>query len=322
MKKVCIGIDIGGTNTKFGIIDRFGTCYANGRISTKNHKNFKTFTKELFNDINNHIDEHDEEFDIIAIGVGAPNGNYFSGKIEYAPNLDWNDKIDVIGEFEKYINVPIVLSNDANCFAIGEMIFGGAKEMKNFIVITLGTGLGSGIIVNGELLNGHNGFAGELGHTNTIVVQNGRQCNCGRKGCLETYTSSSGIIRTLRKLQYTENLESPLNILKDNEITPEAIYKHAKENDKLSLKIFDYTANVLGRALANTIALFDPEAIFLSGGIARSGELLLIPTQKVMEENLIKIYQGKVKLTLSDLKEVNAGVYGASALAWKEVNHN
>ena len=319
MKKVCIGIDIGGTNTKFGLVDREGKCYVNGRISTKNHKNFESFASDLFSAVGSHIEQQKEAFDIVAIGVGAPNGNYFSGKIEYAPNLDWEGTIDVAGEFKKHMDIPIILSNDANCFAIGEMIFGGAKGMKNFVVITLGTGLGSGIVVNGELLSGHNGFAGELGHTNTIVVQNGRQCNCGRRGCLETYASSPGILRTLRKLQYTENIASPLNALEDKEIKPETIYKYAKQGDELSLKIFEYTAYVLGRALANTVVLLDPEAIFLSGGVVKSEDLLLAPARKVMEENLVKIYQGKVKLALSELKEVNAGVYGSSALAWKEI---
>lgn len=255
---------------------------------------------------------------MIGIGIGAPNGNYYKGSIEFAPNLRWHDVIPLCDMMKEYYpTLPIYLTNDANAAAIGEMIYGGAKGMKNFIMVTLGTGLGSGFVANGELVYGHDGFAGELGHI--IVSPNGRQCGCGRQGCLETYVSATGVKRTAYKMMAKYNYPSELRTIPFNEMTAKIVAEAAEKGDMIAINTFKYTGKMLGEALANAIAITSPEAIFLFGGLAKAGNLLFEPTKDHMEMNLLKIYSNKVKLLPSQLDK-NAAIYGAAALVWKELN--
>jgi glucokinase len=257
--------------------------------------------------------------EIKGIGIGAPNGNYYEGTIENAANLNWKSVVPVTEKMKKYYpGMTIVLTNDANAAAIGEMVFGGAKTMKDFIVITLGTGLGSGIVVGGTLVYGHDGFAGELGHVN--VCNKGRDCGCGRKGCLETYASASGIRRTVYWLLAERMIESELRSVCFNDLSAKMISEAALRGDKIALEAFDYTGFMLGSQLANTVATTSPEAVFLLGGLANSGDLIINPTKKYMEENLLPIFRNKVKIQSSSLPDMNAGVMGAGALAWNELN--
>ena len=316
MRKVGIGIDIGGTNTQVGFVDKDGKVFLETTMSTLIGDTFEEFLDALYKNIQEVIDESDEKFEIIGIGVGAPNGNYYEGTIEFAPNLRWKGVIRVTELMSKKFGVRTVLTNDANAAAIGEMLFGGAKGMKNFIIITLGTGLGSGIVVNGELVYGHDGFAGELGHVR--VEKNGRLCGCGRRGCLETYASATGIKRTAFEIIADRNQETVLSKYSYDDITSFKIYEASQNGDHIAREIFRETGKYLGEALADFIANGSPEAIFLFGGLAKSGDLILNPTEKYMEENLLHIYKNKVKLQLSQLDEGNAAVVGAAALAWKE----
>ncbi len=250
----------------------------------------------------------------MGIGVGAPNGNYYNGTIEFAPNLSWKGIIPLKELFEKHSKLPTVVGNDANCAAMGEMIYGGASGMKDFMLITLGTGLGSGYVINGEVLYGHDSFAGELGHI--IVEEEGRLCGCGRKGCLETYVSASGIVRTANKLLKENEQESSLRGL--IEIESKDIAEAAESGDALALLAFDLTAKKLGLALANSVAITSPQAIFLYGGLAKSGNLILVPTKKYMEINMLNIFKNKVEIKLSSLDNEDAAILGASALAKNE----
>ena len=316
MKDIVIGIDVGGTFTKYGIVDREGNCLFENSISTNSINGAETFIKEISATLKNDLAKF-PDVKLCGIGIGAPNGNYYNGTIEFAPNLKWYGIIPVVQLFKKYFEIPVVLTNDANAAAIGEMIFGGAKGMKDFIVITLGTGLGSGIVSNGELVYGHDGFAGEIGHT--IVKQNGRQCGCGRRGCLETYASATGIKRTVYKLLADSISESKLRAVSFNDLSAEMITTAAKEGDKIAIEAFEYTAVFLGQRLADSVAYTSPEAIFFFGGLAKAGELILGPTRKHLEEDLLNIYKGKVKILPSGLAELNAAVMGTAALAWKEI---
>ncbi len=316
MKEFCIGIDIGGTNTVLGVVDTNGNFSAENSISTKKYKKIDDFIEALNICIQESLDSIETDFVLKGIGVGAPNGNYYNGTIEYAPNLNWNEIIPLSNILSKKFNVPVVLTNDANAAALGEMIYGAAKDLKDFIVITLGTGLGSGLVVNGEVIYGHDGFAGEIGHT--IYDPNGRMCACGRKGCLETYASATGIKRTVIELLNNSETKSLLNEIPENELNSKDIYEAAVKGDKLALEAFDYTARILGLKLADSIAYTSPEAIFLFGGLALAGDYILKPTKKYMEENLLKIYKNKVRLELSGLMGKNAAVLGAAALIWKE----
>lgn len=316
-KEVALGIDIGGTNTAFGLIDREGNYIAEGNILTGKHEDIKDYLKELHLEIENIISPFGEEVRLVGIGIGAPNGNYYKGTIEYAVNLRWHEVIpltDMIKEY--YPELPAYLTNDANAAAIGEMIYGGAKGMKDFVMVTLGTGLGSGFVANGELICGHDGFAGELGHI--IVSPNGRQCNCGRQGCLETYVSATGVKRTAYKMMAKYNYPSELRAVPFNEMTSKIIAEAAQKGDLIAINTFKYTGKMLGEALANVVALTSPEAIFLMGGLAKAGKLLFEPTKDHMEMNMLKIFSNKVKL-LPSLLTKNAAIYGAAALVWKEL---
>jgi glucokinase len=316
MKEVVIGVDIGGTYTKYGIIDRNGHCLVENSISTNSGNGVDEFLKDATKALKNDLAKFND-IQLIGIGIGAPNGNYYNGTIEFAPNLKWKGIVPLVDLFKKNFNVPIFLTNDANAAAIGEMIYGNAKELRDFIVITLGTGLGSGIVSNGELVYGHDGFAGEIGHT--IVRHNGRQCGCGRRGCLETYASATGIKRTVYKLLADSIEESKLRSVCYNDLSAEMITEAAKNGDKIALEAFEYTGNILGQTLADSVAYTSPKVIFLFGGLAKSGELILEPTRRHFENNILNIYKGKVKILISGMEEINAAIMGAGALAWKEL---
>lgn len=316
MKEVAVGIDIGGTNTAFGFVDRDGNCITCADIPTRGYPKFEDYLEDLCIAINDTYNNCPEKLKLVGIGIGAPNGNYYNGTIEYAPNLEWKGVIPVIKLMKTYFNLPMALTNDANAAAIGEMIYGAAKGMKNFIVITLGTGLGSGIVVNGDLVYGHDGFAGELGHVN--VVPNGRQCGCGRLGCLETYASATGIKRTVFELMAKNIGGSVLKNIKFNELNATDIYEAAISGDSLAKEAFEITGKILGTKLADFMAFSSPEAIILFGGLAKSGELLLRPTYLAMEENMMGIFKNKVKLLPSGLETGNSAILGASALVWND----
>ncbi len=311
-----IGIDIGGTFTKFGIVDRKGNCYAEGSIPTNSDKNVEDYVSHLSVELKNLLGKH-SNLEIKGIGIGVPNGNFYKGTIEHAANLKWKGIVPLVDLFKKHFNLPVVLTNDANAAAIGEMIYGGAKQMRDFIVITLGTGLGSGIVVNGHLVYGHDGFAGEIGHVN--VYRDGRTCGCGRKGCLETYVSATGIKRTVFELLAKSTHKSKLRSISFDDLTAEDIAKAANEGDKIAKEAFEITGQILGYKLADSVAHTSPEAFFLFGGLAKAGDLILQPTRKALEENLLPVYKGKIKVLLSEMQEVNAAVLGASALIWSEL---
>jgi glucokinase len=317
MKKVAIGVDIGGTNTAFGLVDSEGKVVLQHNISTRTHSKVEDYVLELSTEIKNLISRLGTGYEVIGLGIGAPNGNYYTGTIEEAPNLPWRGKIHFTKLFQQHFDLPVVLTNDANAAAIGERVYGGAKGMNNFIVITLGTGLGSGIVVNGKLVYGHDGFAGELGHT--TVVPNGRDCNCGRKGCLETYASATGVVRTVFSLLSQRTAPSDLRNVPYSQVTSKMVYEAALKGDPIALETFDETAHLLGRALADAMAFSSPEAIFLFGGLAKSGNLLLDRTKMFMEEYNLSIFKNKVKLLPSQITE-NAAVLGAAALVVDEVS--
>jgi glucokinase len=318
-REVVIGIDIGGTYTKYGFVERKGDCFLDGTVNTYEYADVNSFLDNLFKNINKSIESSKIELKIMGIGVGAPNGNYYSGTIEFAPNLNWRGAIPLVNLIKKYYNIPVVLSNDANAAALGEMMYGGAENMKDFIVITLGTGLGSGIVVNGNVVYGNTGCAGELGHI--VAVDDGRQCVCGKRGCLETYASATGIKRTVFELFAESTDNSDLRKIAFEDLTAKMITEAAKKGDKIALAAFEITGKILGRNLANAIAFSSPEAIFLFGGLAAAGDFIFSPTKDYMEKNLLKIFQNKVKLLPSGLQEKNAAVLGAAGLIWKELLH-
>ncbi len=312
-----IGIDIGGQTTKCGIVDARGSVLSQTVIRSDNHTDVTPFIAELAEALNRIIAEAKAEGQIRGIGVGAPNGNYYTGTIESAVNLVWGGtKIIPFAKLlsEQMNGIPVSLTNDANAAAMGEMTYGAARGMKNFIMITLGTGVGSGIVINGEVVYGHDGFAGELGHT-CAVRHNGRHCNCGKTGCLETYASAVGVARTAR--EWLEMSEEPSVLRSLDKITSKDVYEAAKDGDKLALKIFDFTGRILGEKFADFIEFSAPEAIVLFGGLARAKEFLVEPIQKAMDENVLSLWRGKVKLVFSQLKESDAAILGASALAWE-----
>jgi glucokinase len=312
MDELTIGIDIGGTNTVIGLIDSSGNIVSENAIETSKYPEVDDYVKELSIAINQCLKNVTEQYILKGIGIGAPNGNFYKGTIEFAPNLNWKGVVPLVELLKKYFDVPMALTNDANAAAMGEMIYGKARNLKDFIVITLGTGLGSGIVVDGKLVYGHDGFAGELGHT--IYDPEGRLCGCGRKGCLETYASATGIKKTVIELLQKSTENSLLRVLSNEELNSKKIYEAAVKGDKIALEAFDFTARVLGLKLADSIAYTSPEAIFLFGGLALSGDYILKPTKKYMEEYLLKIYKGKVRLEISGLMGKNAAVLGAAAL--------
>lgn len=317
MKEVALGIDIGGTNTVFGVIDREGNTMAEGSIFTSDYDVVDTYLEVLKKKTDEIFFKIKEKINFKGIGIGAPNGNFYNGTIEFAPNLKWKGVVPLAKMIGDKYNIPAFLTNDANAAAIGEMVYGNAKGMKNFIIITLGTGLGSGIVVNGDLVYGHDGFAGEIGHT--IVIPNGRPCGCGRSGCLETYASAPGIIKTVKEFLNGSNPDSLLYSINPDVLTAKDITIAAEKGDKIALKAFEYTGEILGLKLADSVAYTSPEAIFLYGGLSLAGDLILKPTKYYMEKNMLNIYKDKVKLLLSGLNDKNGAVLGAGALVWKEL---
>ena len=296
-KPYVIGVDLGGTNTVFGIVDARGNVVVNASIKTAVHNEIELYLDDLVVGLNMLIEQVGGKDKIRGIGVGAPNGNYFNGSIEFAPNLPWKGKIPLAQMIQERIGIPVALTNDANAAAIGEMTYGAARGMKDFIVITLGTGVGSGIVVGGQLVYGHDGFAGELGHM--IVRRNGRMCGCGRQGCLETYTSATGVARTAREYLSIRSDESLLRSVDVDAITSKDVYDAAMQGDALALEIFEATGAILGESFADFVTFSSPEAIILFGGLTKSGDLLMNPIKHHMEKNLLPIYKGKTKLLFS-----------------------
>ncbi len=315
-KQIAIGIDIGGTNTKFGLVNHRGEILAKGSIKTDAYEGVNDFIDQLYHSIQQLIEKSKLKDDIAGIGIGAPNGNYYTGAIEYAPNLRWKGVVqlaDLVGEkFGLFCKV----TNDANAAALGEMMYGAARGMKDFIMITLGTGVGSGIVANGNIVYGHDGFAGELGHT--IIKRNGRKhWSTGAEGSLEAYTSATGIAITAKKMR-AEFPESMLNDYPEERINSKTVHECAKKGDPTAIEVFRYTGQILGEALANFVMFSSPEAILLFGGVIHAGDFLLKPTRLHMERNLLPIFRGKVKLVCSELDEADAAILGASALVWEK----
>lgn len=315
-KSYVVGVDVGGQTTKIGIVDRRGNIVTQTVINSKYAAGEATlFMQALCDKIRELAKEVGLE-NIQGVGIGAPNGNYYQGTIEDAANLDWAKGviIPLASTITKGLdNIPVTITNDANAAAIGEMTYGAARGMRNFIMITLGTGVGSGIIINGDLVYGHDGFAGELGHT-CSVRENGRACGCGKSGCLETYTSAIGVARTAKEWIATTSEPSLLRDVKD--ITSKDVYDAAKKGDKLAIEVFEFTGHKLGESFADFVAFSAPEAIILFGGLARAWEFIIKPIEEAMNANLISIWKGKIKIIPSALKESDAAILGASALAW------
>ena len=313
IQQLLAGIDIGGTNTVFGLVNTSGDIVFKESVPTEHFPLPEDLVDAVCEQIEKYLVTFSETFELAGVGVGAPNGNYFNGTIEFAPNLKWKGIIPLAKLFSDRLNCKTILTNDANAAALGEMLFGGAKGMKNFIFITLGTGLGSGIVVNGEVVYGHDGLAGEIGHV--IIFPNGRQCGCGRKGCLETYCSATGIKRTYEDLISKHGESKSTGVIANSKY----IYDKAAAGDKDALEVFNYTGDILGLALANSVAYTSPEAIFLFGGLALAGDFIFKPTIESFEKNLLGIYKNKIKVLPSQLSENNAAILGAASLAWKEI---
>ena len=313
-----IGIDIGGTNTSIGFADRHGALIGEATLDTQARQPAYKLITRLCDTVEKLRATLPPQTTLSGIGIGAPNANYLRGTVEHPPNLNWGATTNLVELFRQRYDLPIAITNDANAAAIGELLFGGARGMKHALVITLGTGLGSGIIVNGELLYGADSFAGELGHT--TVDPNGRHCACGKRGCLETYVSATGICRTVSELLAERLDASRLRDVSFSVLTSKMIYEAACDGDTIALAAFDTTARILGMKLADAVAHTSPEAIFLSGGLAAAGDLLITPTKRYFDEFLFNPYKGKVKLLLSELPVGSGAVLGAAALAWHEVN--
>ncbi len=314
--RVVLGVDIGGTNTKFGYVDRKGNCLASASMPTKAQQPAATFFKRLHKDSGSLFRGLSRKYALVGIGIGAPNANFYKATIEHPPNLGW-DFVDVRAEVARYYDVPVAVTNDANAAALGEMLFGAAKGMKDFIAITLGTGLGSGIVSNGELIYGADGFAGEIGHT--IVDPDGRQCGCGKRGCLETYCSATGLCRTVQELICNTTVPSETRGVSFEDLTAEMVSKFARRGDPLARQAFETCGHTLGLKLSDSVAHLSPEAIVFSGGLAAAGDLIFKPTKRSLEKHLFPIFRNKVKLLQSKLLEGNIAILGASALIWKEL---
>jgi len=315
-KPYVLGMDIGGTNTVFGIVDARGTVIASGSIKTHKHADFEDYIDELYTEATRLIEANNAVDKIYGIGVGAPNGNYYTGQIEYAANLAWKGVLPIAEMLSKKFGVPVTLTNDANAAAIGEMTYGAARGMKDFIMITLGTGVGGGVVCNGQMVYGFDGQAGELGHI--IARRNGRLCGCGRRGCLETYCSATGVVRTAQEfLEARVNEPSLLRNIPAEDLTSKDVYDAAVSGDKMAQDIFQFTGNILGELLADYASFTSPEAFIIFGGLSKSGDLLMKPLVESFERNNLAIHKGKIRILLSELKEADAAVLGASALGWE-----
>ncbi len=316
MKQLAVGIDIGGTNTAVGLVDLQGDIVAETSFPTRDYPDFDQYIEQIRITVGQLQKQPDYDHTLAGIGIGAPNANYFAGTIENAANLVWKGIMPVKEKVEKlFPGLKVVVTNDAKAAAVGEMVYGGARGMKDFILITLGTGLGSGFVAGGKVIYGHDSFAGELGHV--VIQRSGRMCGCGRKGCLETYVSATGIKRTVFKLLADHMENSEFRALSFNDLTAEMITKAALREDPLAIEAFEYTGRMLGQALADAVAITSPEAIFLFGGLAKAGRYLFDPTRKYMEMNLLSNYRGKIKLLPSELEGRNAAILGASSLVWQ-----
>lgn len=311
-QSLVLGIDIGGTNTAFGIVDRRGRILEKGRMPTTGFDTVGAYIAALQEAITPLLDKVGRR-QVMGCGVGAPNANIYTGEIVHAVNLPWKGTIPLAKLLQEAFHVPVKVTNDANAAALGEMMYGAAKGLKDFVVVTLGTGVGSGFVVNGALMYGHDGFAGELGHV--IAVRNGRTCGCGRKGCLETYASATGIIRTAEERLAQRSDETVLR-QDAGQVTAKQIQEAAAQGDMLALEIMSYTGRMLGETLADIVAITSPSAIIFFGGLAKAGELLLGPARRHMEQNLLYVYRNKIAFLNSDLPDADAAVLGASALAW------
>ena len=317
--EVVLGIDIGGTFTKIGLVDRNGSIHFEDEISTRGYDTIEEFIDALHKHVMQSLEQIETSFRILGIGVGAPNGNYYEGTIENAPNLAWKGRIEFVKLMENQFHLPILVTNDANAAALGEMLFGDAGDLKNFVMITLGTGLGSGLVVNGDIVYGHDGFAGELGHV--LVYDHGRQCGCGKRGCLEAYASATGIKRTVYEMMAEENVESDFREIPFSKLKPKMITDLAESGDPIAIKAFERTGSLLGRALADTVAHISPARIFIFGGLAKAGKWIIEPAKKSMEDHLMPIYQNKIEIVPSALLDKNIAVLGAAALIWKRLDN-
>jgi glucokinase len=317
MKDVVAGVDIGGTNTVFGIVDKNGIILAENKINTTSYPEIEDFVSVLTNSVQR-LASGLNNIKLKGIGIGAPNANYHKGTIELAPNLAWKGIVPLASLIREKMNLPVVVTNDANAAAMGEMIFGGANKTKDFIILTLGTGLGSGIVVNGDLVYGHTGFAGELGHT--IVVPGGRDCGCGRQGCLETYASASGLVRTVLYMLSEMKEESSLRETAPSDLSSKQIAEAAENGDLIALEAFDYTAEMLAFGIINAVVFSSPEVVFLFGGLTQAGDLIFDPVRKYVDQYIQPVFKGTVKILPSGIPENNAAVLGAAALAWKELS--
>lgn len=315
MKPYVLGIDIGGTNTVFGIVDARGNVIASSSIKTGKHAEFNDYLEELYTEATHLIEANDAVDKIQGIGIGAPNANYYTGEINNAANLPWKD-VKLAQLVSEKFGIPVAVTNDANAAALGEMTYGAARGLKDFIMITLGTGVGSGIVINGQVVYGHDGLAGELGHM-IIKRNNGRLCGCGRTGCLEAYCSATGVARSAREFLEIRTEPSLLRNIPIEEITSKDVYDAASKGDQIAKDIFNYTGTLLGEAMADMAVFSSPEAFILFGGLSKSGELLLRPLREALDRNMISMFKGKAKIILSELKEADAAVLGASALGWE-----
>ena len=317
MKNAVVGIDIGGTNSAIGLVDKTGTILAETTIQTIGYPKVELFIQDLDLAITHLLNNIKQPLQLKGIGIGAPNANYYKGTIENAPNLPWKGILPFKDIFHARRSLPISLTNDANAAAVGELIFGGAKGMKDFILLTLGTGLGSGIVVNGEVVYGHTGFAGEMGHM--VIMPGGRECGCGKRGCLETYVSATGICRSAFELLMQRKTHSILRQYAYKDLSSRIISDAAQNGDALALEAFNITAEYLALAIVNALAFTSPEAIFLFGGLTGAGKLLMEPTQRFLDQYVQVFYKGSFEVLFSSLEENNAAILGASALAWKEM---
>ncbi len=316
MDSYVIGVDIGGTGTKYGIADKDGNVLHSSSMSTNTHEQVHTFIDELYEKLSELIEKVGGVGRIKGIGVGAPNGNVYTGTIEYAPNLPWKGVIPFAKMLQDKFKLPVKLTNDANAAAVGEMMYGAAKGMKDFIMITLGTGVGSGIVANGQLIYGHDGFAGELGHT--IIIPDGRlHPGTGKKGSLESYASATGVAQSAMEILRDTARPSLLRNIPIEKITSKDVFEAAQQDDEVAKEVFEFTGKILGMSLANFVMFSSPEAIILFGGLTKAGDLILKPTREHMEANVIEIFENKVKILFSHLKESDAAILGASALMWE-----
>ncbi len=316
-KPYAIGIDIGGTNTVMGIVNREGHILESDSVKTGQYEQVEEYVEAVCAKLIPLIEEHGGTENFRGMGIGAPNANYYRGTIEQAPNLPWKGIVPLADMFRQKIGIPVAMTNDANAAALGEMTYGAARGMKDFIMITLGTGVGSGIVINGQMVYGHDGFAGELGHVCVDRSPEARVCGCGRRGCLETYCSATGVSRTAREVLTTSTEPSLLRETAIEQITSKDVYDAAVKGDKLALEIFQRTGDTLGQAIADFIVFSSPEAIVLFGGLTKAGEYIMRPIREAVDANVMPIFKGKAKIILSELKDADAAVLGASALGWE-----